>query len=329
MTAGPEFRPHGLIRHPQVQSILATKSPRKRLWRRRGSQMEQLAQPHVLEAGDGVRLSGWHSRQPVDRKPRGLAVLIHGWEGSHDSVYLYSMACQLFMAGYNIFRLNLRDHGASHHLNREPFHSARLREVIEAVRSAQALDGSEPLFVVGFSLGGNFTLRVGLQGPEYGLHPRLCVGISPAIHPESTIRAIDEGPAMIRLYFLDKWRKTLRAKKSAWPEYDFSDYERQPSFLETTRRFVAGFTEFPSLDEYFGSYTLTPEMLMGSPAPLAVLTAQDDPVIPFRYFDGLATGGSMEFYRATPHGGHCGFIEDLQLTSWAEARVLELLNARS
>lgn len=324
-----EFRPHRLIRHPQVQSILATKSPRKRLWRRRGSLMEHVATHHILGAGDGARLSGWHSRQPQGTAPRGLVLLIHGWEGSHDSVYLYSMACQLFMAGYNVFRLNLRDHGGSHHLNREPFHSARMQEVLEAVRSVQALEPVQPLFVIGFSLGGNFALRVGLQGPAAGVQPRLSIGISPAIHPESTIYAIDEGPALIRRYFLDKWQKTLKAKKAAWPELDFSAYADLPSFVETTRRFVAEFTEYPSLDAYFDSYTLTPDLLAASPSPLAVLTAQDDPVIPYRYFDGLRTGGAVEAYLATAHGGHCGFIEDLRLTSWAEARVLELLDARS
>jgi len=324
-----DFQPHRLIRHPQVQSILATKSPRKRLWRRRGSLMEQIATPHVLDAGDGVRLSGWHSRQPEGVTPRGLALLIHGWEGSHDSVYLYSMACQLFVAGYNVFRLNLRDHGSSHHLNREPFHSARMDEVVQAVRSAQVLDGALPLFVIGFSLGGNFALRVGLQGPAAGVVPQLSIGISPAIHPESTVHAIDQGPALIRRYFLDKWQKTLKAKKAAWPELDFSAYVGMPNFVETTRRFVADFTGYPSLDAYFAAYTLTPEMLAASPSPLAVLTAQDDPVIPYRHFDGLAVGGAVECYLATAQGGHCGFIEDLQLSSWAEARVLELLDARS
>ncbi|HSW14564.1 MAG TPA: alpha/beta fold hydrolase [Solimonas sp.] len=324
-----EFRPSALIRHAQVQSILATKSPRRRLWLRRGNQMEAVATRHELDCGDGVRLLGFHSRQPAATPSRGLALLIHGWEGSQDSVYLYSMACALYGAGYNVFRLNLRDHGGTHALNREPFHSARIAEVLGAVREAQRLDGGAQLFVVGFSLGGNFALRVGLQGPAAGVQPRLSIGISPAIHPESTVRAIDIGPPLIRRYFLDKWQKTLKAKKAAWPELDFSVYAMIPSFVETTRRFVADFTAYPSLDAYFEAYTLTPAMLASSPSPLAVLTAQDDPVIPFHYFDGLAVGGAVEAYLATAHGGHCGFIEDLRLSSWAEARVLELLAARS
>src|SRR5690606_25507347 len=133
---------------------------------------------------------GYHSRQDGDA--HGLVVLIHGWEGCHESTYLYSMACALFAAGYNVFRLNLRDHGGTHHLNREVFHSARIAEVVGAIRAVQALDGARPLFVVGFSLGGNFALRVGMHGPAAGVTPRLTVGICPSINPRATIAAIDE-----------------------------------------------------------------------------------------------------------------------------------------
>ncbi len=321
------FRPPLLLRHAQLQSILATKSPRRKLWLKRGSRMESAAVRHELDCGDGVRLAGFHSRQPEGVPSRGLALLIHGWEGSHESSYLYSMACTLYGAGYNVFRLNLRDHGGTHHLNREPFHSARIEEVLGAARAAQQIDGDERLFVVGFSLGGNFALRVGLHGPGIGLQPRLSVGISPAIHPGSTLDAIEFGPLMFRWYFMDKWRKTLRAKKTAWPEHDFSAFDGVRSFTESTRRFVAGFTGYASMDDYLAAYTLTPDMLMASPSPLAVLTAKDDPVIPYRYFEGLRTEGPLRAFLATEHGGHCGFIEDLRMTSWAEARVLELLEA--
>jgi predicted alpha/beta-fold hydrolase len=208
---GDGFAPSWLIRNTQVQSILATKSPRRRLWLKRGSRMEAVAQHHVLDCGDGVRLTGLHSPQPEGIAPRGLVVLIHGWEGSHESVYLYSMSCALHQAGYNVFRLNLRDHGGTHALNREMFHSARINEVLGAIRAVQAFDTTQALYVIGFSLGGNFALRVALRGPAQGVTPALTIGVSPAINPAATVRAIDTGPALFRLYFLEKWRKTLRA----------------------------------------------------------------------------------------------------------------------
>src|SRR5581483_740124 len=325
--AGDDFRPSRLIAHPLLQAILSTKGPRRRRWLRRGSRMEAVAQRHVLDCGDGVRLVGYHSRQPEGVAPRGLVILIHGWEGHQNSAYLYSMACHVHAMGWNVFRLNLRYHAGTHELNEEPFHSARMDEVLGAVRGARTLDGtSGPLVMIGFSLGGNFALRVGLQGPPAGVTPALSIGISPAINPGATLHGIDSGPLLFRKYFLGKWRKTLAAKDAAWPgRYDFSPYAGLKSFVETTRRFVADFTPYASAEDYLAAYTLTPPMLMASPSPLALFTAADDSVVPIADFAGLAARGSVVRYQLTARGGHCGFIENLALDCWVEKQVAALL----
>ncbi|WP_273457563.1 YheT family hydrolase [Nevskia ramosa] len=325
------FRPSLLLAPQLIQTVLAGKRPVIKRWQKRGNGMHEGAMQHLLdcgvdESGQQVRLTGMHSRQPADRESRGLVVLIHGWEGSHESAYLYSMAARVFEAGWNVFRLNLRDHAGTHGLNERMFHSARIDEVLNAVRAIQAIDGAEKLAVIGFSLGGNFALRVGLLGPAAGIVPQLSIGISPSIDPGATLLAIDNGPTVFKRYFLDKWRKTLDAKAEAWPgRYDFSELKRIDSFVGITRRFVVEHTEYDTLDDYLATYTLTPPMLMGAASPLAVLTAQDDTVIPIRDFDGLGARGSVIAYDAPRRGGHCGFIENLRLESWAERRVAELL----
>ena len=317
------FEPGWPLRHANVQSALASFRPRN--WPRKRHAMARSAQEHILDCGEGVRLMGLHSPQPPDLKPKGLAVLIHGWEGSHDSVYLLSLACTLYDAGYNVFRLNLRDHGGTHHLNEEMFHSARMNEVLGAVKAVQILDPMRPLCVIGFSLGGNFALRVGLRGPDRGVVPDLSIGICPAINPGATLKALDEGPRLFHRYFIKKWRRTLQAKEAAWPgRYDFSDIWDLQSFVDITARFVERYTEYGKLETYLAQYTLTPAMLAASASPLAVIAAQDDPVVPYSDFHGLRDTDSLRFI-APRYGGHCGFIENFRLKSWAEHRVLELL----
>jgi predicted alpha/beta-fold hydrolase len=136
------FEPQWPLRHAQVQSALA--SLKLRNWPRRGHAMARHAQQHILDCGDGIRLMGLHSPQPAKVTPRGLVILIHGWEGSHESVYLFSTACTLYDAGYNVFRLNLRDHGGTHALNQELFHSARIDEVLGAIRAIGRIDPTRP-----------------------------------------------------------------------------------------------------------------------------------------------------------------------------------------
>lgn len=321
-----EFQPHRALRSAMLQSILATKSPRRRRWLKRDGRMEADARYHLLDAGDGVRLGGWYSPQAAG-SARGLAVLIHGWEGSHESSYLYSMACTIYAAGYSVFRLNLRDHGDSHHLNREFFHSARIAEVLGAIKAVQRFEPGLPLYVIGFSLGGNFALRVGLRGPAADVQPRLAIGISPAINPRATMQAIDDGPALFRWYFTGKWRKTVRAKKAAWPDTDISGLLEGDSLMAITTAFAERQTEYRALDPYFAQYTLDHEALYASPTPLAIITAHDDAVVPIADFAGLRAQGSLLTCDLTRYGGHCGFIEDFALNCWTERRVLQLLAA--
>lgn len=320
-----DFLPSRGLRSAFVQSMLASKRPAQKLWRQRGLDLNAqstLVTLHTAdERGAAVKLTGLHTPKP---QAKSLAVLIHGWEGSHDSSYLYGLACTLHHAGHAVFRLNLRDHGSTHHgLNEGMFHSARLAEVLGAIRQIQSLHGgSLPLHVIGFSLGGNFALRVGLYGPANDIHPALCIGISPALNPGSTLRAIDNGPALINRYFLDKWRKTMDAKARAFPtHYDFSQQKHLRNFTEITRAFVTAHTEYPDLDSYLRQYTLQPAQLMASPTPLAILTAQDDSVCPPADFEGLAIGGNLKHYVATTRGGHCGFIRNWNLESWADAVI--------
>jgi predicted alpha/beta-fold hydrolase len=310
------FEPSWPLRHASVQSALASFKPRN--WPKRGHRMARAARQHVLDCGDGVRLMGLHSAQAPGHAPRGLAVLIHGWEGSHDSVYLFSLACTLYDAGYNVFRLNLRDHGGTHALNEEMFHSARIKEVLGAIKAVGQLDAARPLFVVGFSLGGNFALRVGLRGPEMGVLPQLAIGVCPSINPGATLRALDHGPAYFHRYFIKKWRRTLAAKAAAWPKvYDFSEQMAMDNFVAITERFVERYTEYGTLDRYLAAYTLTPEILAASRAPLAIITAQDDPVVPFGDFHGISDRPGLRFL-SPKYGGH------FRLRSWAERRILEL-----
>jgi uncharacterized protein len=325
--ADDPFLPALGLRSGFLQSMLATKRPAPWLWRRRGLDLRLRSTYHLLDTADehgrAVTLTGWFTPHP---QPRGLVVLIHGWEGCHDSNYLYSMACALHGAGHAVFRLNLRDHGGTHHLNEDLFHSARMQEVLGAFGPIQALAPGLPLAVVGFSLGGNFTLRVGLYGPAAGVRPRLCVAISPVMNPRHTMNAIDAGNAIIHRYFLAKWRQTMDAKVAGWPgRFDFTRQKRLDNFIEITRAFVEDFTEYDTLDDYLARYTLSPAQLLASPTPLAVITAADDSVIPLTDFTGLAARGSVLGFEAPAHGGHCGFIENWRLHSWAERRALAYL----
>src|SRR3954466_11640267 len=149
-----DFKPPPLLTNPHVQSVLASSGMRRMLALRRGGEIETRAVEHILDCGEGVRLQGFHTPQRASAEARGLVVLLHGWEGSARSNYLLSTGARLLREGFDVFRLNFRDHGETHHLNREIFHSCRLDEVAGAVGLVARNFAPRALAIAGFSLGG-------------------------------------------------------------------------------------------------------------------------------------------------------------------------------
>lgn len=321
------FDPPLPLRHPHVQSILASSSLRARTIRGRAADMLSAAQPHVLDCGDGVRLLGLLS---VPRGvPRGLVVLLHGWEGSVESHYMVSIADRVFKAGFEVFRLNFRDHGGTQSLNAELFHSCRLVEVSNAVAAIARSRGLAANFLVGYSLGGNFALRVAADAPKRGLDLTHAVAICPVLKPHSTMEALERGFWVYRDYFLRRWRRSLAAKAAAFPElYDFGNLRRFRTLTDTTAYFVERYTEFADLDSYLEGYSVTGDVLKDLAVPTWLIAARDDPVIPIGDLDHVARSDVLEITLA-PRGGHCGFLEDLRLGSWLDRSLLAHLERRA
>jgi uncharacterized protein len=318
-----DYRPPRLLRNPHVQSVLASSGVRRLLFRRRMSMLERGVSEHVLDCGDGVRLLGLHTPQRALPKARGVVVLLHGWEGSVQSSYLLHTGARLLAEGYDVFRLNFRDHGETHHLNPELFHSCRLDEVVGAVGAVAAMFPDLTLGIAGFSLGGNFALRVALRAPEAGIPLAYALAVCPAISPSDAMNAIEQGPWFYEAYFLRKWRRSLELKQRAFPQPAlFSADDMRGNLRELTRALVLRHTGFDSIEAYFDGYSIAGDRLASMRVPTTILTSADDPIIPVADFRKLTLPPCVELDIA-PAGGHCGFIHSLSLTSWTEDYIAE------
>ncbi len=249
-------------------------------------------------------------------------VLLHGWEGSAESLYVLSLGQQLFERGFDVLRLNLRDHGDTHHLNRGLFHSCLLPEVVGAMRALQAVLGGKPLRLVGFSLGGNFMLRVGAQARAAGLDIAKIVAVSPVLDPGDTLRALESGFVGYPLYFVRKWWRSLLKKQAAWPaHYDFAELRRVRDLRRLTAELIRRFTDFASLEDYLDGYSITGPRLAELEAPTTLITSRDDPIIPAGGLERLARPPALRIV-VTQFGGHCGFLDRLTGPTWVERRIL-------
>ncbi len=318
-----EFTPPFWLRNRHLQSIVPSFPLRRGGVERRAVPLLANSVEHILDCGDGVRLMGLHSSQTrLGRVPaRQLVVMFHGWEGSADSLYIVGLGQYLFERGYDIFRLNLRDHGPTHHLNRDLFHSCRLPEAVGAVKRLQALFPQQEINLVGFSLGGNFALRIGARAASAGLRLRRIIAISPVLEPEVTLRSLENGLGVYRQYFVWKWRRSLLKKQLAWPgDYDFEEMLRTPTLTFMTDYLVRKHSEFPDLQSYLQGYAIVRGALESLDVPARIIAAEDDPMIPADDLARLPRLPNLTV-QTTRHGGHCGFLQRPG-TSWIAGEVL-------
>lgn len=314
------FQPPGWARNPHFQTIIANRKIRDF-----GSNpMASGSLETVIDAGNGVRLQGFHSFHP-EAGGKGLAILVHGWEGSADSSYIKTLGRIIFQQGYDVFRLNMRDHGFSHHLNPGLFNGTLAEEFFQAVKNIASMAVSQNCFLIGFSLGGNFALRFGLhpEAVSVGNLQRIIV-ISPCMDPYKTTCALDR-QALYRWYFLRKWRRSLGIKERIFPElYDFSRVVAGRNCLEMTQLIIEEFTDMSGYEEYFEQYTLTGGVLEDLQVPATIITAADDPLVPVEDFYDLPDIDCLELL-IQRYGGHCGFIDQPPFGCWYERKVGELL----
>jgi predicted alpha/beta-fold hydrolase len=326
MLRAEDYQPPRWLRDPHVQSALSASPLRRQRGLQRFRRLGALTTRHQLEVGDGVRLQGFHSTVP-GTQTTDLAVLLHGWEGSADSSYMLHTAATLLERGFEVFRLNFRDHGETHHLNPDIFHSCRLDEVVLAVGEIATRFPSRRLSIAGYSLGGNFALRVARAAPGAGLTIAKAAAVCPVLDPAAGMLALEHAPSIYQWYFLKKWRRSLRRKRDLFPEaHNFDDAALEKDMRELTRWLVERYTPYGSLEGYFDGYCIAGDRLHDLVVPAAILMANDDPVIPVASFHELLLPDSARLEIAA-HGGHCGFIEGASLSGFAERWVADALRA--
>jgi predicted alpha/beta-fold hydrolase len=252
-----------------------------------------------------------------------MYILLHGWEGSAHSTYIQLLANVLYeQKKSSIFRLNFRDHGETHHLNEEIFHSCRLDEVVDSIKQITDKYPHRNVYLCGFSLGANFALRVSAKAYTNQIKLTKTFAISPPINPKTSMHAI-ENSRIYANYFMKKWKKSLSKKQKCFPQkFDSNQYKVIKSLDKLTQTLIIKHSDYISTDEYFKGYQITQEVLKNIKTPCHVVTSWDDPVIPFVDFEILKNQQHIKLI-TTKHGGHCGFINSWKMHSWIEQYIIE------
>ncbi|MFN3603273.1 MAG: YheT family hydrolase [Leptonema sp. (in: bacteria)] len=292
--------------------------------------LKEISKLKLITTPKGVRLLGSYTKSINYKKSKGLVILLHGWEGSIDSSYVFRMGNFLINNGFDIFRLNFRDHGNTHHLNEGLFLGTLLEEVFDAI--SYIIDQfKKPTYIVGFSLGGNFALRIATMFSKKHKNTSLLkfiFVISPVLDPQKSTTVIDQDK-IYKKYFLKKWKRSLQLKEYYFPYlYDFSDLLKIDSIMELTEKSVLKCTKYRSLEEYFAEYTISNFNFKNLKIPVYILSSYDDPIIPIDDFAFLKDIKNIHLF-ITEKGGHNGFIMDFQFHCYYMDLFLDIYRSKN
>lgn len=298
----------------------------------------------LLTAGRNNGAAGTHRanahHQPLysSDKQRGLVLMLHGWLGCSHSNYNRATTAALTHAGYDVVRLNLRDHGPDYHvqsaaMNPGIFLGILIEEAHCAAQQLALLAGDRPFFIVGVSMGGNFALRMAQRhATDPIVNLRKVIAINPAVNPASATDNVDRFP-FYRRFFRRRWLMSLLTKQALHPElYDFAELRHYPTIRGMTERLIARYGErfgtFRTADEYFAQYAVAPATLGDLTVSTTIITAQDDPIIDAREFQDLPVNSRLTL-QLHPTGGHVGYVSLFPKTHYLPQAVLRALNSDS
>ena len=307
-----------LFRNPHLLTLAGNFWPRK-LDERRFPVQEKL---YRTETDVQVLV---HEQRP-DGEPKAELITVHGLEGSSQSGYALSLAQAALEAGYAVHRYNMRSCGGAEAIcGPLLYHSGQTCDLLAVTRQIAA-SAHAPIFLAGFSLGGNVVLK--LAG-ELGESARdLIAGIAAVSAPidlAACARQIDK-PQNI-LYsrrFLGRLKERIRNKERLQPGlFPMDRLDRVHTIWDFDDCFTAPSFGFGTAQNYYATQSSN-QFLERIRVPCLLIQAKDDPMIPFAVYrhSGIAGNRYLRLI-AVDHGGHLGFISRRKPRFWLDRLLLD------
>jgi predicted alpha/beta-fold hydrolase len=321
-----DFQPHRRLRNAHVMTIAAA------FWPRKFPHLPK-ATPRLFEVEKGTQVRGdchWWD----DMHAHPTLVLLHGLEGSSESGYMRGCAEKAFVAGFNVVRLNQRNCGGTEHLTPTLYHSGRSADLRALLTELIERDGLPEIFFAGYSMGGNLVLKMtgefGMAAPE---ELRGIVAVNPCFDLAACVDALGERRNLVySRHFVRRLKGRMRRKAHLFTEiYSLEALGRVHSVRDFDETITAPYCGFTGADDYYARSSAM-HVMEAIRVPTLIVTAQNDPFVPFSTFERESIRGNACIRLVAPeHGGHCAFISDEAGAErfWAEVQLVEFCKDQS
>ena len=237
-------------------------------------------------------------------------IVLHGLEGSSSARYVRGILREAEARGWNGAALNFRSCGPSEHRNAPTYNSGFTRDVdFAASRLRERWKGK--LGVVGFSLGGNVTMKwLGETGDASPV--AAAVAISVPFDLAACARALDGAGGWAAIYrrrFLRTLKRKAIASAKRFPGViDLRAVLAARTIRDFDDRATARLFGFASAEDYYARSS-SAGFLARVRRPALLLSAADDPFIPVASIpEESIRANPFLTLRLLPHGGHVGFV---------------------
>jgi len=318
-----DFTPATLLRNQHLMTIVPG------FWPRRALLAGIPTESRLFTTDPHSQLLGFCHWQP-DRAACQTMVLVHGLEGSSESHYMQGIASKAYRAGMNVIRLNQRTCGGTEHLTPTLYNSGLSQDYRAVVQELSYKDRLDHIWLVGYSMGGNLVLKAAGESGSSEAALAGAIAVCPNIDPTQCAKALEEPRNWLYHYhFLAKLKARMKRKAALFPDrWNLTGLDRIRGISEFDDRYTAPDGGYASGADYYDRAGAR-HVLGQIAVPTIIITAQDDPFIPYSMFSLAAITQNPHIVLRAPHyGGHCGFVQrDRQDEDkfWVENRIIELI----
>lgn len=260
-----------------------------------------------------------------------VVVLTHGLEGHAKQHYMLGMAQTFSELGYDILMWNLR--GCGKELNRglSLYHGGSIDDLHSVISYALEEPTYKEIALVGFSLGGNITLRY-LGDKNYKISESIshAVAIStPCDLKASTLKLDGFSNRLYAKFFLDQMGKKLQGKRELLESVEKFYPEKIKTLKEFNQLVTADLHGFSSADDYYLKSS-SKYVLKNIKVPSLIINALNDPFLEGECYPYKEVSKNKKLFLETPkYGGHVGFYNKRNNEFYSELRASEFIQKGS
>ncbi len=227
-----------------------------------------------------------------------IFLLFHGLNGSSQADYMQRVGQLFINQGHSVLLVNHRGCGIGKGFAKGLYHSGSANDLARVIEFSKSKFPNSNHTAIGFSLGANALLL--LLSDETKTQPHHAIAVNAPVDLERTSVALTQGfNKLYDKHFVLLSTLELRQKLNL-------SFTIPRSLREFDAKFTAQVSGFESREDYYQKCS-TADKLQKIKTPTVILTAKDDPIIPWQSYRVADFSPSTHFHLEN-HGGHLGYL---------------------